>query len=184
MSKNRIKITAVAIPRTRADMEALAGEIAALKICQTQAAAAMDAEINAVRTRYADFNGKRQMAIDERMGAALAWSEAHKADFGDAKSIAMTHAVIGYRTGQPQLKTLKGWTWDRVLESVRTIFGTDWLRIKVEVDKAKLLSVREGRADDFPRIGVRVVQEETFYVEPKVTEVENRETLDAKEAKG
>lgn len=180
MSKNRIKVPAVVI-RTRAEMEAITGQIAALKIQEQQITADMDEQISTVRARFAPALALCWDQIGTGMEAARAWAEANPAEFGKGKSIVLTQAVIGYRTGQPQLKTLKGWTWDRVLEYLRAYPGLrGFIRVKEEVDKAQILATRDNLLDsDLTQMGVRVVQEESFYVEPKLTDVETRETVEA-----
>jgi phage host-nuclease inhibitor protein Gam len=70
------------------------------------------------------------------------------------------------------LKTLPGWTFDRVLQTLKTAGALDYIRVKEEVHKQNLLSDRESIGPERLReIGLRVVQEETFFVEPKLTEV-------------
>ena len=43
--------------------------------------------------------------------------------FSKKKSLDMTHGTIGFRTGTPKLKTLKGFTWASALELVKTSYG-------------------------------------------------------------
>ena len=47
--------------------------------------------------------------------------------FAKKKSLEMAHGVIGFRTGTPKLKTLKGFTWASALELVKT-FLPSYLR--------------------------------------------------------
>lgn len=170
MSKNRIKVPALVI-RTRAEMETLAGQIAGLKIKAQAETARMDEEINNIRARFAPGLALREDDLATAMDAARAWAEANPAEFGKARSIDMMHAVLGYRMGQPQLKTLSGWTWDRVLEKLKVI-GAAWIRTKEEVDRQGLLANREALGAEYLRsVGTRVIQEETFFVDPKLTEV-------------
>lgn len=174
MSKSRIKITRPAI-RTRSEMESLVGDIAALKIRERKLTAQMDARIKAARDEYEGALGEIKKSIDEKMAVAQDWAEANPSEFGTLKSIDLVHAVVGWRIGNPTLKTIAGWTWDRVLESIRD--GLDrFIRIKEEVNKAQILAEREQLGPDTLRLyGMRVVQDESFYVDPKQTEVENRE---------
>ena len=94
----------------------------------------------------------------------------------------MTHGVIGFRTGTPKLKTLKGFTWASALELVKR-FLPGYIRQTEEIAKDKLLADRYDEVD-FPHsdgsgfvamplttamgeCGIQVVQDETFFVEPK-----------------
>ena len=96
------------------------------------------------------------------------------------------HGVIGFRTGTPKLKTLKGFTWASALELVKT-FLPSYLRQTEEIAKDRLLADRDldkvGVTDNglilneipmsqaMAKCGIQVVQDETFFVEPKNEEV-------------
>lgn len=180
MSKNRIKLNAPVI-RSRAEMESLVGEIAQLMLTRNKQQTEMDAAITEIRSRYEDTLGQITKDLGEKTEVARAWAEAHPEDFKGLKSLEMVHGVIGWRTGQPQLKTLTGWTWDRVLEKLKAL-GSSWLdyvRVKEEVNKQALLGARETITPEQLRaIGVRVVQEEAFFVEPKIAELATRQTAE------
>lgn len=177
----RIKRTGRAI-ETRAQMETLVGEIAELKIKERQLSADLDAETQAVRERYEAPLAAVRAQQDDKVALAQGWAEQNPEEFGKLKSIAFTHGTVGFRTGTPKLKPLTGWTWDRVLEKLKTLGHGPWLRVKEDVNKEAILSAHaEGAVfdADLRNFGCRVVQEESFYVEPKLTEVETRETAKA-----
>ena len=93
----------------------------------------------------------------------------------------MAHGVIGFRTGTPKLKTLKGFTWASALQLVKE-FLPSYVRKTEDVAKDKLLAdrdmevkVKDGEdkvklSHEMARCGIQVVQDETFYVEPKKEE--------------
>lgn len=95
------------------------------------------------------------------------------------KSLDMAHGVIGFRTGTPKLKTLKGFTWLKALPLVKE-FLPKYIRTTEEVAKDKLLADRdtdlevEGKtvkmSSQMEKCGIEVVQDEAFYVEPKKEE--------------
>jgi phage host-nuclease inhibitor protein Gam len=170
MKTNRIKNTQPVI-RTREALESLIGEIAALKNQQRLLTAAMDGQIQEIRGQYEAQLTVQNEALDEKVERARAWSEANPREFGAARSIETMHGVLGWRTGQPALKTLPGWTFDRVLQTLKSLGAPGYIRVKEEVHKQNLLSDREAiGAEKLREIGLRVVQEETFFVEPKLTE--------------
>ena len=174
MKTNRIKCNQPVI-RTREAMESLIGEIAALKNQQRLLTAAMDGQIQSVRGQYEAQLAAHNEALDQKIQLARLWSEANPHEFGAARSIETVHGALGWRTGQPALKTLPGWTFDRVLEKLRAIQAAGYIRVKEEVHKQNLLSDREALGPEKLReLGLRVVQEETFFVEPKLTEVPER----------
>ena len=101
----------------------------------------------------------------------------HRDDlFSKKKSLEMAHGVIGFRTGTPKLKTLKGFTWAKALVLVKE-YLRGYIRTSEEVAKDKLLADRElvvtvdGKEvpmrEEMARCGIEVAQDETFYVEPK-----------------
>jgi phage host-nuclease inhibitor protein Gam len=180
MSKSRTKITATPI-KTREEMERLVGEITELQVRRQKYTAEMNGRITQIRAEYEAANATIDQELEARLALARDWAEVNIADFGKAKSLVLTHGVVGWRTGQPTLKTLKGFTWDKVLERLRTIvnFSAVYVRRKEEVNRAKLIEDREILgAEALQMIGVQVVQEETFFVasdieapEPKAQEV-------------
>lgn len=172
MSKSRIKTPTTTI-HTREEMESLVGEIAALKTREQKFTAEMNRRINEIRVDYDAALGGIAEDLKGKMAIARDWAEAHPAEFGSGKSIAMTHGAVGWRIGNPALKTLSGWTWDRVLEKLRG--GGIWikyLRVKQEVNKEALLADRHELV--LSEAGVRVVQEEAFFVDPKIETTEAR----------
>jgi phage host-nuclease inhibitor protein Gam len=170
-NNNGIKNTKPVI-RTREGMETLIGEIAALKNQQRLLIAAMDGQIQSIREQYEAQLAAQSEALDQKMEHARAWSEANPQEFGAARSIETVHGTVGWRTGQPALKTLPGWTFDRVLQTLKLSGALGYIRVKEEVHKQNLLSDREAIGPEKLReIGLRVVQEEAFFVEPKLTGV-------------
>ena len=102
--------------------------------------------------------------------------------FSKKKSLDMAHGTIGFRTGTPKLKTLKGFTWASALTLVKK-YIPGYVRTSEEIAKDKLLADRELEAVEFmeseitkkripmcdamAECGIFVAQDETFYVEPK-----------------
>lgn len=102
--------------------------------------------------------------------------------FTKKKSLDMAHGTIGFRTGTPKLKTLKGFTWASALTLVKK-YIPGYVRTSEEIAKDKLLADRELEAVEFmeseitkkripmcdamAECGIVVAQDETFYVEPK-----------------
>ena len=88
--------------------------------------------------------------------------------FSKRKSMETTHGTLGFRTGQPKLKTKKGFTWAAVLELLKK-FGKDYVRTVEEPAKDKLLANRDNEECQqlMEDCGILVAQDETFYVEPK-----------------
>ena len=118
--------------------------------------------------RLSQLDAEREQAFD----VLQAYAVENKAElFAKKKSLDMAHGTIGFRTGTPKLKTLKGFTWASVLQMVRE-FLPGYVRTSEEVAKDKLLADRDedGMFDKMSKCGITVTQDETFYVEPKKEE--------------
>ena len=172
MKTNRIKHIRPVIA-SREGMESVLGEITVIRNRQRQLATVMDAQIQAVRERYEAEFAVATEALDRKVEDIRAWAEANPGEFGAVRSIETMHGTVGWRTGQPALKTAGGWTFERVLQALKDTGATGYIRVKEEVNKQQLLSNRETLgAEKLREIGLRVVQEETFFVEPNLTTVE------------
>ena len=107
--------------------------------------------------------------------------------FSKKKSLDMAHGVIGFRTGTPKLKTMKGFTWASALQLAKKFLPITYIRQTEEIAKDKLLAdrdLKEVAVYDTPTgdprevtmreamaaCGIQVAQDETFYVEPKKEE--------------
>ena len=129
----------------------------------------MDIEMTRIREKYADqlaeLDGKKSEAFDIMQAYAL---ENKEELFSKKKSLESAHGIFGFRTGTPKLKNLKGFTWAAVTNLAKELMPS-YIRTSEELAKDKLLADREQPevAAMLPKIGVQVVQEETFYVEPK-----------------
>lgn len=164
----RTKKTVVSgISREQAE-QAFADFAAADAKCQNLTSK-MDIEITRIREKYADrlaeLDAKKSEAFDLMQAYAL---ENKDELFSRKKSVESVHGVFGFRTGTPKLKNLKGFTWAAVTNLVKELLPS-YIRTSEELAKDKLLADRDVPevAGYFPKIGVQVVQEETFYVEPK-----------------
>ena len=80
----------------------------------------------------------------------------------------MAHGVIGFRTGTPKLKTLKGFTWASALQLVKE-FLPGYVRQTEEIAKDKLLADRdtEDMLPQMAKCGIQVAQDETFLCRTK-----------------
>ncbi len=171
MAKTREK-KVVVTNVTREQMEDAFGKFALADAKHQGLTAKMDAEIVKIREKYADElaeeKAKKEAAFEVLQTYA---TENRDVLFTKKKSMETTHGVIGFRTGTPALKTLKGFTWPSVANLLKS-FAPKYIRTTEEAAKDKLIADRddEGMAELMTKVGIRVVQEETFYVEPKKEE--------------
>lgn len=171
---------------TRQEVELLIGAIASAKNHERLTTSQMDAEIAVVRDKYQpalEANAKR---LAEMSMAVQSWAEANPAEFSKRKSLDFVCGIIGFRTGTPKLKTLGRQTWDVVLRTLRgTKWGSAYIRIKEEINKEQIIAdvcAQSLSAADLLEIGAAVVHEESFFIEPKLTETETRQVTRAEAA--
>lgn len=157
--------------QTREEMEACIGNIATASIERDRLTVEMDNRIKQIREGYETALGALGTALDIYMDRAEAWATDHPAEFGDKRSIEMVHGIVGFRLGQPQVKPVRGVTWAEVTEAL----PDEFVRVKREANRDALLAKR----DDLGPIGLakyalKLVQDETFFVEPKREALEPR----------
>ena len=168
MAKTREKKT-VYSGITSEQMEQAFADYAKADARQQKITAEMDIWMSKIREKWQDELTKLAETKDNAFDILQAYALENRDElFSKRKSMETTHGTLGFRTGTPTLKTRKGFTWASVLELLKE-FLPNYVRTKEEPAKDKLLADREDEevAALFPKVGVTVVQEETFFVEPK-----------------
>jgi phage host-nuclease inhibitor protein Gam len=131
--------------------------------------ARMDEQFTEIREANADRLAELQKTKDGAFEIMQAYAvENRDTLFAKKKSMETAHGVLGFRIGNPKPKTLKGFTWAAVLMLAKALMP-EYVRTTEELAKDKLLADRNKKAvaDLFPKIGIEVIQDETFFVEPK-----------------
>jgi phage host-nuclease inhibitor protein Gam len=78
------------------------------------------------------------------------------------------HGAIGFRTGNPTLKPLKGVKWEHVVDMLKASQQARYLRSIEEVNKDAILTDREALgADRLKILGLRIEQTERFFAEAR-----------------
>jgi len=134
--------------------------------------AEMDLAVTKIREKYQDELQKLGEVRDEAFAIMQTYGLENQEElFSKKKSMETPHGIIGFRTGTPKLKNLKGFTWSAVTNLLKE-FLPDYIRTVEEPAKDKLLAERDNPevADLFQKVGISVIQDETFFVEPKKEE--------------
>ncbi len=150
--------------------------------------AEIDLQCAKIREKHADRLTALTAERDQAFDTLQSYATENQAElFVKKKSLEMAHGTIGFRTGTPKLKTLKGFTWASALQLAKKFLPMTYIRQTEEIAKDKLLADRDmdevevyDTTTGDPRtasmkeamavIGIQVVQDETFYVEPKKEE--------------
>lgn len=173
----RIKVTAPLI-NSRAAAEELLGEISLLTIELNEQKLSLDRKLAAAREEFETPIAALQKGIKEKASLMESWASNNPDEFPKGiKSIKMMHGVIGFRTGTHKLKTLLKKKWDTVLEKIQAMRMPELIRTTEEVNKEQIISDYLGGKLTYStmrEIGVEVVQDESFFIEPKLEAAEGR----------
>jgi len=168
MAKKREKKT-VYTGITSEQMEQAFADYAKADARQQKITAEMDIQMAKIREKWQDELQKLTETKDNAFDVLQAYAMENRDElFSKRKSLETTHGTLGFRTGTPKLKTLKGFTWASVLNLLKE-FLPGYVRTIEEPAKDKLLADRDDEETYalFPKVGIAVVQDETFFVEPK-----------------
>lgn len=174
---NRVRMTAPLV-KTREQAEQILGDIAALTLDRNAQTIEMDRQLTGIREHFERPIADLKERIAEKTALLESWAANHPEEFGAKKSIDMMHGTFGYRTGNPKLQPLLRKTWAKILETLKTLGFGGYVRTKEEVNKEALLSdASQGviTPADLKAIGIAVVQDEAFFVEPNLEPLTNRQ---------
>lgn len=171
MAKKRVTVkTGIKEPEFQEALAVYASSDAG--ICKINAD--LDVKITDLRKKVEDQLTDLTVKRDEALEIIKNYSVENKdVLFVKKKSMDTSHGTIGFRTGKPKLKTLKGFTWASVTELLKA-FLPDYVRTVDEPAKDKLLADRDNEdvTNNLKKVGIEVVQDEAFFIELKKESVE------------
>ena len=179
MSKSRIKIKLPTIA-TRDEAETIMNELALAENDRRRILAERDELCLGIHEDFAAKIERCETVVKERTETLRAWAEASPEQFPKGrKSLDLAAGTLGFRTGTPKLALLsRAWNWAKVLAKLKELGNRVFIRKIEEVDKETIISSR-GRVwtdANLAIFGVKVVQDESFFIEPKLTDTEARQT--------
>jgi phage host-nuclease inhibitor protein Gam len=185
-SKTRIKISLPMIT-TRDEAEAVMNDLALAVNKQRKIAARRDNAILKINDEYATDLADCETTITAKSDTLRAWAESQPEVFPKGrKSLTLLAGTLGFRTGTPKLAVLsRAWNWDKVLAMLQSLKHSAYIRTKTEVDKDAILGAHSQSTDKpatekgFATFGCKVIQEESFFVDPDLTTLEPRQTQEA-----
>lgn len=154
---------------TREQMETAFGAYAEATAQAAQIMAALEKKIVELREAASNDLAKWTDQKEQARAKIEAFAMEHRADlFAKTKSLKTVHGVLGFRTGMPRLQRRRGFTWAVVLELLK-VKAPSYVKTTEDVAKDRLLADRDNEvlAALMPSLGIEVVQDETFYIEPK-----------------
>lgn len=174
MSTSRTKSKTVVPPLNQSEADRVLAQYATAHAKREQTNAQMDERITKIREEYAADLEEYTERVNENFQKLQMYYEVKPELFQKRKSVETAHGLIGFRTGTPKLKTLKGYTWAVVLKLLKAKEALSYIRVKEEPAKDILLAEREKPETIglMTEVGIEVVQEDTFYIDLKKEEVE------------
>lgn len=174
------KIKSTPILKTRAAVEATVNETIAAQIEREHLVAVRDAELLAIQERHNPRIDELGESIEAGVALLEQWANANRGEFGDAQSIAINGHRLGFRVGQPAVKPAGKLKFPAIVKIILAKGGDlvrKYIRIKSELNKDAILetgrrancgdaAAREVAAAELSAIGVEIVQDEAFYLEP------------------
>jgi len=129
----------------------------------------LEAEMKRIRDKYNDELTYLQTRKKSSFEIVQTYCREQKPNlFAQRRSIGTRHGVVGFRLGTPKLQTLRGVTWQAVLDKLKEKLP-GYVRTSYEPAKDQLIADRHVAqvAALLPELGIRIVQDESFYVEIK-----------------
>lgn len=123
----------------------------------------MEAEIEAVRARWATPIQSLQEKICRLEQAITAYFRAHQGDLGEARTFIGTWVTVKARLCT-RLCTLARMTWDKVLRLLKERGLNQFIRVKEEVNKEALKSASLSDKS-LRQLGLQIVREDSVTIE-------------------
>jgi phage host-nuclease inhibitor protein Gam len=111
-----------------------------------------------------DYDNASKAKVEQRLALTAEiedFCRAHRKEL-DGDAWTGNFGKAGFRLNPPKVVALKGWTMARILEALEAARMDELLRVKKELDKTACHRVDE---DTLRKVGVKIVHEETFFVE-------------------
>lgn len=129
----------------------------------------MDSQFLEIRKKYIDQITTIQINRDNLSSKLQDFAVTNQSIlFSVRRSMKTTFGTFGFRTGKPKFQLLNDVTWDNVTELLEK-YLPGYVRTIKEPAKDKLLSdrTRPEICQFFPMLNLGVIQDETFFIEPK-----------------
>jgi len=165
--KQKIKMISRLENEVEADLKS--SELLQVRLERETAQAELNQRILLLSTEYDARLAKLDIEEEELVASLHDYASRDPQKLLDpARSINLRHAVLQFRTGMPQLKTVSKMTWEKVLENLIKLgyHKKGYVRdLGEEVNKQAIINDRETlTADQLKSIGVKVNQVEHFDV--------------------
>jgi phage host-nuclease inhibitor protein Gam len=161
---------AVPAIQTLQELDAVVENIVQLQLNRASLERDQEQEIAGIRQKYRSPLAELDRYLLLETTWVENWARANSEAFPERRSLACTHATIGFRVSPPRVdRASRKWTWtDIALKLGELAWGRRYLRQPaLEVNKEALLADRaELVAPELRKVGLKIVQEERFFLTP------------------
>jgi phage host-nuclease inhibitor protein Gam len=166
-------LTPLAVPAaqpaitSRQELDAVVENIVQLQLNRAELEREQEQDIAAVRQKFRAPLAEIERYLTLETSWVETWARQHSDTFRDRQSLALTHAVIGFRTTPCRVdRASRKWTWGAIAQKLGELaWGRRYLRQPaLEVNKEALLA--DLSPVELRTAGLKIVQEERFYIAP------------------
>jgi phage host-nuclease inhibitor protein Gam len=168
MAKAKRKSESIALTITKEQYQDALAEYSANDKRLNSIAAEIEEEIQAIKEEFgSDINilqSKNQMLMSIIKGYCVTNRDSM---FEEGKKSTLTiYGTVGFRKDPPSMQTKGKVKWEEIVPKLKELLPA-YVRSVEEADKVKLLADRdkEDVNKHFPAIGIKVKQDEAFYIE-------------------
>ena len=170
----------------RQQLDAVIENIVQLKLERTEIEREQEQEIADIRQRYREPLAEMDRYLLLESTWVETWAKANPDAFPEKRSLTCTHATIGFRVSPPRVeRASRKWAWAEIANKLSDLaWGRRYLRQPApEVNKEALLADRcELAATELRKVGIKIVQEERFFITPHSTGSQTGTEQDWREA--
>jgi phage host-nuclease inhibitor protein Gam len=132
----------------------------------------LNERINLIKNEYQEMITELIEKRKQHFETLESFAKEQKDNWGKRKSFELLHSVIGFRTGTPKVTKDRKFSWEHVLELVKEKCPA-FVRVKCELDKEAIIAMRDEEQflDLQKSCFVDVIQDEVFFVDPKLIEL-------------
>ena len=156
--------------QNRHQLDAVIENIVQLQLNRAELEGSQEQEITAIRQKYRPSLAELERYLTLETTWAETWARQNPGAFNEKRSMACTHATIGFRVTPPRVdRASRKWPWSAIaLKLAEVSWGRRYLSIPApEVNKEAVLSDRaELAAPELRLVGLKIVQEERFFITP------------------
>jgi len=152
-------------------------EIRALHLEHAALVTDREREVLEVEQQYAGRIEGTKTELEQHTADLREWADNNPTVFGQLRSVEWTHGRFGWRISPPKLVKKSKQPWDDLTPAVRDNLGPKYVRVQESVNRERIIADRESIEPAKLRVcGLSVVQEETFFVEPKIEDTAPKPT--------